>query len=77
MNDSIQSRISGNKHFASLLRRRLESHQGEGAVRDALDQLTDAQLVTAYLANEQQGREHRAKTRVQNLLSRAEKEADV
>jgi hypothetical protein len=64
-NQNIQARIKNNPHFASLLRRRLESRHGAGALREALVQLTDAQLVEKYLANEKQGREHTAKRRAE------------
>lgn len=78
---TCSERIVGNKHFAGILRKRLESRHGEGAVRDAITLMSDAELVAAYLANEQQGKNHRAKTQAQqqtdkmnHLLRRAAKE---
>ena len=79
---TCSERIVDNPHFARILRQRLESRHGEGALRDALAQLTDAELVQKYLANEQHGKNHRDKTQAQKqankmnrLMRRAEKEA--
>lgn len=58
---TAEMRIRDNKHFASLLRRRLESRHGNGALREMLARMTDAELVDAWLKNEQQGRENAAK----------------
>jgi hypothetical protein len=63
--DNVEARLKNNPQFASLLRQRLESRHGVGALREALAQLTDAQLVEKYLANEKQGREHTAKRRAE------------
>jgi hypothetical protein len=78
---TCSERIASNRHFARLLRQRLESRHEGGALRETLDKLTDAELVEKYLANEQQGRNHCAKTQAQkqadkvnHLLRRAEKE---
>ena len=71
---TCSERIISNPHFARILRQRLESRHGDGALRETLARLTDQELVDAYLKNEQQGRDHIAKTRVKHLLNRAEKE---
>jgi len=60
-NSRSETRIRDNKHFASLLRRRLESRHGNGALREMLERLTDDELIEGYLRNERQGREHVAK----------------
>ena len=70
----IEARISGNAHFARLLRQRLESRHPHGAMRETLSRLSDSELIAIYLKNEQQGRDHLAKTRVQKLFDRAERE---
>jgi hypothetical protein len=72
---SSELRIRDNPHFARVLRQRLESRHPHGAVRETLAQMTDAELIAMYLKNEQQGRDHLAKTRVQKLLARAEKQS--
>jgi hypothetical protein len=79
---TCSERVVDNPHFGRILRQRLESRHGEGALRDALAQLTDAQLIAIYLKNERQGRDHLAKTQTQkqadkvnHLIRRAEKEA--
>jgi hypothetical protein len=63
-NDSVETRIKSNPHFASLLRRRLESRHGNGAVRERLARMSDAELIEVYLNNERQGREHAAQSRI-------------
>jgi hypothetical protein len=80
-NSSAEMRLRENKHFASLLRRRLEARHGNGALRERLAQMSDSELIDAYLNNEQQGRDHLAKTQTQkqadkmnHLMRRAEKE---
>jgi hypothetical protein len=67
--NSTESRIRDNKHFASLLRRRLESRHGNGALRETLARMTDAELIEVYLANEKQGRQHAAKLRAERVVS--------
>jgi hypothetical protein len=62
-------RIKDNKHFASLLRRRLESRHGNGALRETLARMSDAELIETYLRNEQRGREHAAKLRAEKRES--------
>jgi hypothetical protein len=62
-NSATESRIRDNKHFANLLRRRLESRHGKGALRETLARMSDAELIETYLRNERQGREHAAKLR--------------
>lgn len=52
------SRIQYNRHFAAVLRKRLEGRHGNGPLRTMLDQLSDAELIEAYLANEARGREY-------------------
>jgi hypothetical protein len=59
-NSTTESRIRGNAHFARLLRQRLESRHANGALREMLWRLSDAELVETYLENERQGREHAA-----------------
>jgi hypothetical protein len=61
--DGIEARIKSNPHFASLLRRRLESRHGNGAVRERLAQMSDSELIETYLRHERQGREHAAQRR--------------
>jgi hypothetical protein len=63
-NNTIESRIQGNKHFAGHLRTRLLA-TASPAARDILNGLTDSQLIEVYLANERQGREHSAKQRAE------------
>jgi hypothetical protein len=63
----IESRISGNAHFADHLRSRL-LRRACPAVREVLLHMTNAELVEKYLRHEEQGRAHVAKRR-------AEKEA--
>ena len=49
----IESRISSNKHFAQMLRQRLESRHGRSTyIRVALSRLDDAQLIELYLRHE-------------------------
>jgi hypothetical protein len=62
-NDSknAEARIAGNPHFARVLRQRLERRHPHGAVRETLSQLSDSELIAAYLNNERLGREHTAK----------------
>jgi len=64
-NSNTETRIRENKHFASMLRRRLESRHGNGALRDTLARMSDAELIETYLRNERQGREHAAKRRAE------------
>jgi hypothetical protein len=61
----IESRISGNTHFARVLRQRLESRHPHGAVRETLARLSDPELIAVYLNNEKLGREHAAKRRAE------------
>ncbi len=62
-NSSSESRIRENAHFARLLRQRLESRHGNGALRETLAQMTDAELIDVWLRNEQQSKEYTAKRR--------------
>jgi hypothetical protein len=64
-NSNTETRIRENKHFASMLRRRLESRHGNGALRETLARMSDAELIETYLRNERQGREHAAKRRAE------------
>jgi SOS response regulatory protein OraA/RecX len=64
-NSNIETRIRENKHFASLLRQRLKSRHGNGALRERLAQMSDSELIEMYLRNERQGREHSAKQRAE------------
>jgi hypothetical protein len=70
MSDSVESRIILNPHFARLLRQRLESRHGAGALRETLARLTDDELVRLYIRHEEQGRAHASRRR-------AEKEASL
>lgn len=62
---TTETRIRDNKHFASLLRRRLESRHANGALREMLVRMSDEELVDVWLRNEQQGRKHSAKLRAE------------
>jgi hypothetical protein len=62
---TTETRIRNNPHFARVLRQRLEGRHPHGAVRETLSQLSDAELITAYLNNERLGREHTAKRRAE------------
>ncbi len=73
-NDNVEARIVSNPHFARLLRQRLESRHGAGALRETLAGLTDDELVRLYIRHEHQGRDHATKRRVQKLFDRAERE---
>ena len=80
-NSTTEMRMRDNKHFARILRQRLESRHGAGALRETLSQMSDSELIAMYLKNEQQGRDHLAKTQTQkqadkmnHLMRRAEKE---
>ena len=53
-------RIRQNRHFGTVLRRRLEGRHGAGPLRAMLDQLSDAELIETYLANEARGLEYAA-----------------
>lgn len=65
VNSSPETRIRENAHFARLLRQRLESRHGTGALRETLARMSDAQLIEAYLNNERLGRAHTAKRRAE------------
>ena len=69
MSTGTEIRIRDNAHFARLLRHRLESRHGNGALRETLALLSDSELVDLWLRNEEQGKAHPAKRR-------AEKEAN-
>jgi hypothetical protein len=43
-NSNTETRIRENKHFASLLRRRLESRNGNGALRETLARMGSCSL---------------------------------
>ena len=72
-NSNTETRIRENKHFASLLRRRLESRNGNGALRETLVRMSDAELIETYLRNERQGREHAANLRAEKEGIRGER----
>jgi hypothetical protein len=79
---TCSERVVGNPHFARHLRAKL-LRRACPTVREILDTLDDAQLVEMFLRNEQQGRDHLAKTRVKkqadkvnHLMRRAEKEIE-
>jgi len=58
---NTETRIRDSEHFATLLRRRLKSRNGNGALRERLARISDSELIEAYLRNERQRREHAAK----------------
>jgi hypothetical protein len=63
---TAETRIRDNKHFASMLRRRLAARHPLGtALRETLDSLSDAALIEVYFRNERQGQEHVAKRRAE------------
>jgi len=64
-NNSVETRIKSNSHFASTLRRRLESRNGNGALHETLARISDAELIEIYLNNERQGREYSATLRAE------------
>ena len=56
MTHTIESRIQCNKHFASHLRRRLESRHAAGtAARKTLELLSDQELIEQYVQNNRAG----------------------
>jgi hypothetical protein len=57
---TAESRIRNNRHFGDTLRKRLEGRYGSGTLRTMLDQLSDAELIEAFLANKARGREYAA-----------------
>jgi hypothetical protein len=57
-NNATETRIRENAHFARLLRQRLESRHGNGALRETLARMSDSELIEAYLNHERLGREH-------------------
>jgi hypothetical protein len=61
--NNSEARVISNPHFARLLRQRLESRHGNGALRETLSRLSDSELIAAYLTSERLGREHVAKRR--------------
>ena len=71
MTSASESRIKSNPHFANLLRQRLLAHNGNGAIRETLEKLSDEELIAVWLQNEQQGREYHAKRQAR----RAERES--
>jgi len=72
MTSASESRIKSNPHFANLLRQRLLAHNGNGAIRETLAELSDEELIAVWLQNEQQGREYHAK----HQARREERESD-
>ncbi len=60
-----ETRIRDNAHFARLLRQRLESRHGNGALREMLARMSDQELIDVWLRNERQGRDHAAKLRTE------------
>jgi hypothetical protein len=60
-----EARIRDNAHFACLLRQRLESRHGNGALRETLARMSDQELIEVWLRNERQSREHAAKLRAE------------
>jgi hypothetical protein len=70
-NGSRETRIRENTHFARLLRQRLESGHGNGALREMLAQMTDAELIDVWLRNEQQAKDYAAKRRAEKQTSKS------
>jgi hypothetical protein len=68
-NSSAETRFRDNAHFTRLLRQRLESRHGNGALRETLARMTNAELIEAYLRNEDQGRNHVARRRAEKKAS--------
>ena len=64
-NRTTEARIRENVHFARLLRQRLESRHGNGALREILARLSDQELIDVWLRNEQQGNDHAAQLRAE------------
>ena len=65
-NKNAEARIVGNRHFARVLRQRLQRHHGKDtACGKTLAELSDDDLIAAYLNNERLGREHAAKRRAE------------
>ncbi len=67
-NQNVETRIKNNPHFASLLRRRLESRHGAGALRETLARLSDQELADAYLRHEEQARAHASRRRAEKEI---------
>jgi hypothetical protein len=64
---SFDSRSQPNKHFGSHLRKQLERRHPKGtALRETLDNLSDADLIEVFFRNERQGQEHVAKRRAEH-----------
>ena len=68
--NNASSRIRDNRHFAAVLRKRLEGRHGYGPLRTMLDQLSDSELIDAFLANEARGREFAAEQRAAKEITR-------
>jgi hypothetical protein len=65
---SSEARIRDNKHFAKLLRQRLEArHNSSTYIRVALSRLDDAQLIDLYLRHERTLLEHLTKLRASEV----------
>ena len=70
MTGTIAARIACNKNVGPDLRRRLEKrHPGGSRIREALDRLSDNELVEMYFRHEQQGRAHSAKKQAEKGAS--------
>ena len=67
-NDNVETRILQNPHFAAHLRARL-LRRACPAARQILSQMTDAELVESFFANEARGREHAANRRAEKAMS--------
>ena len=68
LNDSIESRIVSNPHFAQHLRTRL-LRRACPAARQILSQMTDSELIESFFANEARGREHAANLRAEKAMN--------
>jgi hypothetical protein len=68
-NSTTETRIRENAHFARLLRQRLESRHGNGALRETLARMTDAELIDTWLRNEQQAKDYAARRRTEKAVS--------
>jgi hypothetical protein len=67
-NSTTETRIRNNAHFARILRQRLISRHGNGALRKMLAQICDQELIYIWPQNERQGREHSARLRAEKRI---------
>lgn len=58
--NTAESRIRNNRHFAAVLRKRLESRHPQGAVREIANEMSDEELVSSWLSHQESARQHAA-----------------